>query len=35
LYMTVIKVIKREDVVIVPSSKFGKLSEERANNKNV
>jgi lipopolysaccharide/colanic/teichoic acid biosynthesis glycosyltransferase len=35
LYMTFIKVIKKEDVVIIPSSKFGKLSEERANNKNV
>jgi len=35
LFMTFIKVIKKEDVVIVPSSKFGKLSEERAKNKNV
>lgn len=35
LFMTFIKVIKKEDVVIVPSSKFGKLSEERASNKNV
>lgn len=34
LFMTFIKVIKKEDVVIVPSSKFGKLSEERARNKN-
>lgn len=30
LYKTLIKVIKKEDVVVVPSSKFGKLSEERA-----
>lgn len=35
LFMTFIKVINKEDVVIVPSSKFGKLSEERASNKNV
>lgn len=35
LLLTFIKVIKKEDVVIVPSSKFGKLSEERASNKNV
>lgn len=35
LFLTFIKVIKKEDVVIVPSSKFGKLSEERAKNKNV
>lgn len=34
LFLTIIKVIKKEDVVIVPSSKFGKLSEERAKNKN-
>lgn len=35
LLMTFIKVIKKEDVVIVPSSKFGKLSEERVINKDV
>lgn len=35
LFMTFIKVIKKEDVIIVPSSKFGKLSEERAKSKNV
>lgn len=35
LFLTFIKVIKKEDVVTVPSSKFGKLSEERASNKNV
>lgn len=29
MYLTFIKVIKKEDVVVVPSSKFGKLSEER------
>lgn len=31
LYWTVIKVLKREDVLAVPSTKFGKLSEERRN----
>lgn len=35
LFLTFIKVVQKEDVVIVPSSKFGKLSEERASNKNV
>ncbi|HDY8043924.1 TPA: sugar transferase [Vibrio vulnificus] len=34
LYWTIIKVLKREDVLVVPSTKFGKLSEERRN-KNV
>ncbi|MBE3792115.1 sugar transferase [Vibrio parahaemolyticus] len=29
LYKTFIKVIRKEDVVVVPSTKFGKLSEER------
>lgn len=34
LYLTFIKVIKKEDVVVVPSSKFGKLSDERSKNNN-
>ncbi|MGC0121399.1 sugar transferase [Pseudoalteromonas piscicida] len=35
LYLTFIKVIKKEDVVVVPSSNFGKLSEERSKSNNV
>ncbi|MCF2908848.1 sugar transferase [Pseudoalteromonas sp. DL2-H2.2] len=35
LYLTFLKVIKKEDVVVVPSSKFGKLSDERSKSKNV
>lgn len=35
LYLTFIKVIKKEDVVVIPSSKFGKLSDERSGKKNV
>lgn len=34
LYLTFIKVVKKEDVVVVPSSKFGKLSDERSKNNN-
>lgn len=34
LYLTFIKVIKKEDVVVVPSSKLGKLSDERSKNNN-
>ncbi len=33
LFLTVYKVLKKEDVVVVPSVKFGKLSEERNENK--
>ncbi len=33
LFLTFYKVVKKEDVVVVPSSKFGKLSEERHEHK--
>ncbi|WP_276203720.1 sugar transferase [Vibrio coralliirubri] len=33
MFLTFYKVIKKEDVIAVPSSKFGKLSEERRENK--
>ncbi|WP_052470794.1 sugar transferase [Vibrio owensii] len=33
ILLTFYKVIKKEDVIAVPSSKFGKLSEERRENK--